>query len=144
MEKNGFTINPTSGNMNGVVQVSCGQNLDSAKETTITIKTSTKQKIVTLKQKEYIPPQPDPGVQEVFNDIKQIAINTFDLTDEDFADVTMDTELQTIIETFGLTSLDLTDFIVELESYYTLSIGPEIYEDWVTIGDMVHYIASYI
>lgn len=144
MEKNGFSINPTSGNMNGVVQVSCGKNLGSAKETTITIKTSTKQKIVTLKQKGYIPPQPDPGVQEVFNDIKQIAINTFDLTDEDFADVTMNTKLQTIIETFGLTSLDLTDFIVELESYYTLSIGPEIYEDWVTVGDMVHYIASYI
>lgn len=25
MEKNGFTVNPTSGNMNGVVQVSCGK-----------------------------------------------------------------------------------------------------------------------
>lgn len=56
----------------------------------------------------------------------------------------MSTKLQTIIETFGLTSLDLTDFIVNLEDYYTLSISPEIYEDWVTVGDMVHYIASNI
>jgi acyl carrier protein len=71
---------------------------------------------------------------DIFNSVKQILIETFELEPEA---ISIDSRLQ---EDLDLDSIDAVDLVVKLQQYTTTKIDPTIFKQVRTIGDVVDAI----
>ncbi|KRN88604.1 acyl carrier protein [Ligilactobacillus ceti] len=74
--------------------------------------------------------------QEIFSKVSDIILENFDI---DPANITMDLNFQNDL---NADSIDIVEFVLELEDAFGAEISDEDAEKLATMGDAVRYIAS--
>lgn len=74
--------------------------------------------------------------QEIFSKVSDIILENFDI---DQANITMDLNFQNDL---NADSIDIVEFVLELEDAFGAEISDEDAEKLATMGDAVRYIAS--
>lgn len=75
-------------------------------------------------------------VQKMFEQIKEMLVEELSVNP---ADVTPDAEL---VNDLGINSLELADLVLMCEDRYGIEIGDSDIHDFLTVGDVVEYLAK--